>query len=247
VAVYEQLAHGYATRRRPDPRIAAQLWKAAGSAGPIINVGAGSGSYEPTDVSVIAVEPSEAMVRQRSPDAAPAVRAAAEQLPFGDGEFAAGMAILTVHHWRDVERGLAELRRVVRGRIAVMTWDQEVFSSFWMVAEYVPASLHLDRELPRPEHIAALLGGGTVEVVPVPSDCTDGFYAAYWQRPHAYLDPAVRSCISGLARLGHEEIQPGLDRLAQDLTSGTWKNRHRALLDRGSFDAGYRLVVSSGA
>lgn len=194
----------------------------------------------------MAVEPSSVMLSQRPSGAASVVRAVAEQLPFRNGTFAAGMAVFTVHHWTNAESGLAELRRVVRGRIAVLTWDQSVFKSFWMVAEYVPASLRLDGQLPTPERIAAILGGGTVEVVEVPHDCTDGFYAAYWRRPHAYLDPDVRNAVSGLARLSSEEIQPGLDRLADDLSTGIWHSRHADLLNRDSYDAGYRLVVSPG-
>jgi len=244
VTAYDRLGTGYAAVRRPDARIAAQLRAALGSVGPVVNVGAGAGSYEPSDLPVIAVEPSSVMLRQRPQGAAPAVRAVAERLPFRDGTFAAGMAVFTVHHWSHLERGLAEIRRVVRGPIAVMTWDREVFGSFWMAAEYVPASLRLDRQLPKPEEIAGLLGSGTVAVVPVPHDCTDGFYAAYWRRPEAYLDPTVRGAISGLARLDCDLVQSGLDRLAQDLSTGAWYRRHADLLDRDSYDAGYRLVVS---
>ena len=244
VTLYDRLGSGCAGLRRADPRIAQQVRGAVGADGPIVNVGAGSGSYEPADLAVVAVEPSAVMLRQRLPAAAPVVQARAESLPFGTGAFAGGMAILTVHHWSDIERGLAELRRVVRGPVAVLTWDQAVFASFWMVAEYVPASRHLDRELPRPEDIAELLGGGTVAVVPVPHDCTDGFYAAYWRRPAAYLDAGVRSAISGLARLGLDDVQPGLDRLARDLQDGAWHSRHADLLDLERYDAGYRLVVA---
>jgi SAM-dependent methyltransferase len=212
----------------------------------VLNVGAGSGSYEPTDLPVVAVEPSHVMLHQRPAGAGPAVQAVAERLPFRSGDFAAGMAILTVHHWADVERGLAELRRVVRGRIAVLTWDQAVFASFWLAAEYVPASLQVDHNLPTPVQIAELLGGGAIEAVPIPHDCTDGFFAAYWRRPEAYLDPAVRNAISALARLTEGEIQPGLDRLARDLATGVWHREHAALLECETYDAGYRLVISSG-
>ncbi len=246
VTDYDRLGWGYANQRRPDSRIAAQIAVAVGSVGPVVNVGAGSGSYEPAHLPAVAVEPSNVMLRQRRPGSAVAVRAVAEQLPFRGGTFGAGMAILTVHHWRDCERGLSELRRVVRGRIAVLTWDQSVFESFWMIAEYIPASRRLDRDLLKPQQIAECLGGGTIEVVPVPHDCTDGFYAAYWRRPDAYLDPSVRCAISGLARLDDDEVQPGLKRLEDDLASGAWHSAHADLLGSSTYDAGYRLITSPG-
>ncbi|HET6964170.1 MAG TPA: methyltransferase domain-containing protein, partial [Acidimicrobiales bacterium] len=175
---------------------------------------------------------------------APAVRAVAEALPFPDGSFAAGMAIFTVHHWSDPAAGLLELRRVVRGRVAVLTWDASVFDEYWMVAEYVPASRSLDTDVPGPAEIARMLGGGQVRPVPVPADCSDGFYAAWWGRPEAYLDPEVRAAISGLARLTPADVEPGIERLRQDLADGTWQRRHGDLLNLEEFDAGYRLVVS---
>jgi SAM-dependent methyltransferase len=245
LSIYEQIGRGYAGIRRPDPRINARIRPGLGSKGPVINVGAGAGSYEPTDLPVVAVEPAAVMIHQRPPGAAPAVRAVAESLPFADRTFAAGMAVLTLHHWHDVAMGLLELRRVVHGPIVVLSWDAAVFDEYWMAAEYVPASRSLDRHLPSPEAIAGLLGGGHVEVVPVPADCTDGFYAAWWRRPEAYLDPAVRRAMSGLARLAPEHVQPGLQRLADDLESGEWHRRHAALLDLDSYDAGYRLIVAT--
>lgn len=247
VTAYELLGVGYSAVRRPDPRIDAQIRSALGSDGPVVNVGAGTGSYEPADLPVVAVEPSPVMLAQRPAGAAPAVRAVAEALPFLDGAFGAGMAVLTVHHWGDVEAGLTELRRVVRGPVVVLSWDMGVFNNYWMVDEYVPASRRLDRDIPSPEAIAGLLGGGTVEVVPVPADCTDGFYAAWWRRPEAYLDPNVRQSISGLARLADDEVEPGLRRLADDLASGDWHQRHGALGDLDCYDAGYRLVVAGAA
>ena len=230
--------------RRPDRRIGAQIRAALGPEGPVINLGAGAGSYEPADLAVVAVDPAVTMLEQRPPEAAPAVRGFAEELPFPSGSFAAGMAILTVHHWRDPAMGLVELRRVVRGPVAVMSWDAEVFNKFWMVSEYVPATRTLDRDVPSPTAIADRLGGGTVEIVAVPADCSDGFYAAWWRRPEAYLDASVRAAISGLARLDPELVEPGVRCLADDIASGTWAHRHADLLRLDTYDAGYRLVVS---
>jgi SAM-dependent methyltransferase len=241
---YERLGVGYAAVRRPDRRVAAQVRAALGQVGPVINVGAGAGSYEPDDLAVVAVEPAVTMLEQRPPEAAPAVRAFAEELPFPTRSFAAGMAILTVHHWRHPAAGLAELRRVVRGPIAVLSWDADVFNDYWMVREYVPASRRLDRQVPSPAAIADLLGGGSVTAVPVPADCADGFYAAWWRRPEAYLDPSVRAAISGLARLDPNVVEPGIRKLADDLSSGTWHRRHADLLTLDTYDAGYRLVLA---
>ena len=244
MAIYDRIGGGYTRSRRPDPRIASQVRAALGGASTVVNVGAGSGSYEPDDLSVIAVEPSELMISQRSVGAAPVVRAVAESMPFATGAFDAGMAVLTVHHWRNPSKGLRELRRVACGRIVVLTWDQAVFARYWMVADYLPASGALDPGLPSPEQIADLLGGADILPVPVPWDCADGFYAAWWRRPEAYLEPAVSSGISGLARLDHREVEPALVRLADDLRSGFWQRRYGDLLGLEEYDAGYRLVVA---
>lgn len=241
---YDRLGTSYTATRRPDPRIAGQLLASLGPRGFTLNVGAGAGGYEPRDRPVVAVEPSEVMIAKRPRGSNPALRGMAEALPFPDSVFAAAMAILTIHHWRDPEAGLAELRRVTRGPVAVLTWDASVFAGFWMAKEYVPASLDLDRDVPSPQRIAGILGGATVEVVPIPSDCSDGFYAAWWRRPHAYLDPVVRQNISGLARLPEHVVEQGVARLEDDLASGAWSRRHADLLSLDSFDAGYRLVVA---
>lgn len=245
VMLYDRLGAGYAQTRRGDPRLASQIRAALGSARSVVNLGAGTGSYEPADLRVVAIEPSTLMIGQRPADAAPVVQGVAEDLPFPDGTFEAGMAVLSVHHWRDPALGLGELRRVARGAIVVLSWDQGVFDDFWMVADYVPASCSLDRTMPTPGQIADMLGGGTVQPVPVPADCLDGFYAAWWRRPWAYLDPTVRAGISGLARLAPEQVEPGLHRLGDDLRSGAWARRHADLLGLQAYDAGYRLIVTS--
>ena len=245
-AAYDSIGGGYAIHRRPDPRIAAQIETALGDAAPVLNLGAGAGSYEPDDRFCVAVEPAAAMLAQRLAGTAPAVRAVAEALPFPDGSFDGGMALLTVHHWSNAAAGLAELRRVVTGPVAVFTWIPEIHDHFWCIEEYLPATAGLDRLLLSPEAIADALGGGRIEVVPVPHDCTDGFYAAWWRRPEAYLDPGVRAAISGIARLRPDQVEPGMARLAADLADGTWHRRHADLLTRTEIDQGYRLVVSPG-
>jgi SAM-dependent methyltransferase len=245
MALYDSLGTTYGLTRRPDPRIAARIHAALGDATDVVNVGAGTGSYEPA-CTVLAVEPSRVMVGQRPPGSAPAVRAVAERLPLRDGAADTVMALLTVHHWSDPAAGVAELCRVARRRIVVLTWDQEVFRErFWLVREYLPEVAVFDdaRALPV-DRLTAWLGGARLEPVPVPYDCTDGFGAAFWRRPRAYLDPRVRAGISLLAQTGEDVLAPGLARLAADLSSGRWHARHADLLARDSVDVGYRLLVA---
>jgi hypothetical protein len=244
VVIYDAIGLTYATTRQPDRRIGAHITTALGDVKSVINVGAGAGSYEPPQ-TILAVEPSSIMIRQRPAGTAPVVQACAEALPLADHAADAVMALLTVHHWSDIEAGIAELRRVAGRRIVILTWDPRVFRTFWLVSEYLPQAAALDDAQAVPlSQLNALLGGARVEPVPVPHDCTDGFGAAFWRRPEAYLDPVVRSGISMLARTGDDALRPGLDRLATDLESGRWHDRHRDLLGREDFDAGYRLLVA---
>lgn len=244
--LYDAIGVGYADRRRPDPRIARRLLDALGTARHVLNVGAGAGSYEPTDRQVTAVEPSPEMIRQRPPGAAAVARAVAGGMPFASRAFDGALALLTVHHWPDPAAGLAELRRVTRGPIVVLTFDHGVHARQWLVTEYFPSMVELDRDVPAPGDIADLLGGGRVEVLAVPHDCTDGFCHAWWRRPEAYLDPRARAAISGIARLPTRDVEAGVAALRDDLADGTWRRRHADLLDREDIDAGYRLVVSPG-
>jgi len=244
VVGYDVIGVGYAATRRPDPRIGARVHAALGDARTVINVGAGTGSYEPAQ-TVLAVEPSSVMIEQRPPGSAPAVRAWAEALPVADGAADAAMAVLTVHHWDDLAAGLAELWRVARRRVVVLTCDDRVFRRFWLLREYVADVVPADESgALRVDRVAELLGATGVETVPVPHDCSDGFAAAFWRRPHAYLDPVVRAGISTMARLGDDALRPALDRLAADLRSGRWHERHGDLLQRAELDAGYRIIVA---
>jgi SAM-dependent methyltransferase len=182
------------------------------------------------------------MIRQRPTQAAPAVQALAGELPFRDAAFDAALAILTIHHWPDWRRGLAELARSARKRVVILTWDPSA-AGFWLVNDYLPELLSVDRRVfPGLEAIGGELGRISVSVVPIPCNCTDGFLGAYWQRPDAYLDPAVRNAISTFARV--DNVQEGLSRLREDLHSGVWHRRNATLLTESSLDLGYRLVVS---
>ncbi|MFC5289205.1 class I SAM-dependent methyltransferase [Actinokineospora guangxiensis] len=243
MAVYDTLGATYGATRKPDPRIAARITAALGEVGSVVNVGAGTGGYEPP-TTVLAVEPSATMIAQRPAGAAPAVRAVAESLPLADASVEAALAVLTVHHWTDVEAGLSELLRVARRRIVLMTWDQSVTREFWLLREYFPEAAAFDDKRAIPVETIATRLGARVETVPVPHDCTDGFLAAYWRRPAAYLDPVVRAGASGLAQPGEEALRPGLARLRADLDSGAWQATHADLLTMAEYDGGYRLLVA---
>lgn len=237
--IYDGLGEGYALRRRPDPRIASAVVSALSDARTVVNVGAGTGSYEPTDRTVHAVEPSEMMISQRPADAAPCVRGSAELLPFGTGACDAAMAVLTIHHWSDWRRGLREMRRVARRRIVLVTFDAEA-SDFWLTRDYFPELMARDRQvMPKLSDLAEELGEFQLAPVLVPHDCADGFLGAYWRRPHVYLDPIARKSMSPFANIA---VEDGLRRLESDLRTDAWRKRNANLLDLEALDVGYRLL-----
>ena len=245
MAEHDRIGRTYSASRQPDARIAAQILAALGDAATVVNVGAGSGSYEPHDGrSVVAVEPSAIMRAQRPADAASCIAAVAGALPFDDHAFDAAMTVLSIHHWPDQRAGLDELLRVA-GRQVVLTFDPSFHARFWLVRDYLPESMDLPGSLPMtPQAIAEHLGDGQVQTVPVPTDCADGFFWAFWKRPEAYLDPQVRAGISGIAQLPAALVSERMDRLAADLASGAWYDRNAELLDHDEVDGGYRLVVA---
>lgn len=240
-AIYDKIGLDYAQLRRPDPRIEAAIHAALGEARTVLNVGAGAGSYEPTDRQVTALEPSREMIAQRPPGSAEVVQGVAEDLPFEDKSFDAVMAVLTVHHWRDQAKGLAELRRVSRGPVVILTFDV-TRTDFWL-ADYIPELVSLDEgQMPAMSLYGDVLGPVDIHPVEIPADCVDGFLCAYWKRPAAYLDERVRGAISSFWKIG--DITPALTRLAADLESGAWEERYGALLALDRLDCGYRLVVT---
>ena len=244
-AVYDEIGHSYSVTRQPDTRMAQAIRRALGAARTVLNVGAGTGSYEPADLQVVAVEPSHAMIQQRPARAAPVVQAVAEHLPCADAAFDATLAILTIHHWHNRAAGLAEMRRVARHRVVLLTWDPACRDAFWLINQYIPQILDLD--VPRFPSIAELsrcLGRLEVRPVPIPHDCQDGFLGAFWRRPASYLDANVRRAISGFAQLPPEVVNAALTHLAEDLRSGQWDARFGGLRARTSLDLGYRLIIA---
>ncbi len=241
-AAYDRIGVGYSAVRRPDVRIAARVEAALGDAESVLNVGAGAGSYEPAARTVTAVEPSRTMIEQRPSGAAPVVHASAEELPFDEDSFDAAMATITIQHWQDVRRGLAEMKRVARRRVVVLTFDGPLAGELWL-CDYFPGALTYHASaMPSIESLIARLPGATVEAVPIPRDCADGFFIAIWGRPEMHLDPEVRRASSVWHQLPEDEVELGLARLEADLESGRWDERHGHLRDLPELDVGLRLL-----
>jgi len=242
---YDRMGLGYADVRRPDPRFEAAISAALGDARSVLNVGAGAGSYEPRDREVIAVEPSPVMIAQRPPGAAPAIQGFAEDLPLEDDSVDATMGIFTIHHWDDVERGLAEVRRVTRERAVFLTLDLDVTAEVWLCRDYLPEIIEHDRRMfPSIARLEAMLPDLEVQPLPAPGDCSDGFCIALWSRPEAFLNPDVRRASSIWHVLPEPVAERGLDRLRCDLASGEWDNRYGHLRTQPTLDIGLRIVTA---
>lgn len=232
-AVYDRIGNGYARYRCPDPRIAARIDAAIGDATSVVNVGAGTGSYEP--LGAIAVDPSRTMIDQRVATNA-MVQGVAEALPFADESFDVALAVITIHHWPDVQAGVAELRRVSRRQV-IVTFDADVHNAHW-IFDYVPEVVALGVLPP-----ISSLGASHIEVVDVPCDCTDQFLVAPWRCPEQYLDRGARAGMSGLALIDQGVVDAAMARLAADLRSGEWARRYGHLLDLESLDVGLRILT----
>jgi SAM-dependent methyltransferase len=247
--LYNRIGGTYTSTRRSDPHIAAAIHLALGDAGTVLNVGAGAGNYEPVDREVVALEPSPVMIAQRPPGAAPVIEGRAEALPFPGNAFDAVMAVLSDHHWRDRRRGLAELRRVARRRVVLFNANPGEAELFWLTTEYLPEFLELIP--PRYRHprtwqdeLRAALGRVEITPVPIPHDCADGFYGAYWRRPEAYLDSGVRAGISVFAQVSSAAVGRAVDALDADLKTGRWQHCHRELLTMDELHLGYYVIVA---
>jgi SAM-dependent methyltransferase len=243
MALYDSIGRDYARFRRPDRRIAEAIDAALGDARSVVNIGAGAGSYEPISRTVLAVEPSEAMIRQRPAGAARCLQGSAEALPLDTASVDAAMAVLTIHHWTDLERGLAEMARVARKRAVLFTWVPDV-APFWLTEDYFPEIAAHDRTIfPRAPVLVGMLersiGPVTMAPLPIPHDCTDGLLGAYWRRPERYLDVSVRGAMSSFARI---DAEAGLARLRVDLSSGLWAERNHHISRLDELDLGYRII-----
>ncbi len=238
---YDKIGVGYSVQRRPDPRIARHIFEAVREAGSVLNVGAGTGSYEPAHVPTVAIEPSYEMIQQRR-NKGNVVQGIAESIPFKDAAFDSSLAVLTIHHWSDLAAGLQECARTSRREVAIFTWDPDS-PGFWLTQEYFPELLEFDRSVfPSMEELRKCLGSTRVKAVPIPADCIDGFLGAYWQRPESYLQQSVRSGMSSFSRI--PTLADRLEQLQRDLDSGAWHRAYGKLLTQESCDLGYRLVTA---
>jgi SAM-dependent methyltransferase len=243
VTLYDEIGCTYAGRRKSDPRIAVAIERALLGCESILNVGAGTGSYEPRSQFTVAVEPSAIMIAQRPIGAAPVVQTYAEALPFSDHSFDAVLGVLTIHHWKDQVKGFAECNRVARAKIVFLTIDIEACASFWLF-DYFPELLRTDRRIfPSIARFHTAFEAVESIVVPIPEDCCDGFLAAYWKRPGAYLDPIVRNSMSSFSKIGNVDSQ--LKQLETDVSSGEWDRRYASLRHLSAIDLGYRIVIAS--
>lgn len=245
MAVYDEIGRTYSCTRQADPRIAAQIVRALGGAASVVNVGAGSGNYEPSDRRVVALEPSMTMIRQRPAGAAPAVQGVAGQLPFPAGAFDAGMGTLTLHHWPALGEGLAEVRRVSRRQVFLI-FDFSLTARFWLIDDYFPSVSQLasEQNAPTVATVGEHLDLCRVEVVMIPADCTDGFGCAYWNRPEAHLDPKVLAGMSWTSQLAPDALAEGIERLRDDLNTGRWDERYGHLRRMTEADYGYKLIIA---
>jgi SAM-dependent methyltransferase len=245
---YDRIGQGYARTRREDPRFATAIRGALGGARTVVNVGAGTGSYEPRDRRVIAIEPSDVMAAQRPRELSPAIRAGAADLPLRDDSVDAAMAVLTIHHWdSDRERGVKEMRRVARHAVVILTYDATVSAKMWLMADYLPEVAELDRRIfPDPKLVADWLGGTTrIGPVPIPRDTPDWMLGSFWAHPERVLDEQARNATSGFARMDAAVVERAVSAVESDLQSGVWDTRHGHLRRLDAYDAGLRLLINT--
>ena len=240
-ANYEIVGQHYTSLRKPDPKIAKVIHAELDGAETIVNIGAGTGSYEPLDKQIAAVEPSDTMIAQRNGrENAEIYRAYAEDLPFRSNSFDVALAILTIHHWNNWQKGLQEALRVAKTKVVLFTWVG-MPEGFWLF-DYFPEIEYIDKDLfPSVTQLSSVPGSIEVKTVPIPADCTDGFMCAYWSRPERYLDSKTRSAISTFSRIG--DVEKGVKKLSRDLGNGVWHRKYGHLQDLPELDFGYRLVV----
>ena len=238
--VYDEIGVHYSVTRRTDPNIAKQLFTALNGATRVVNIGAGTGSYEPEETQVVAIEPSSEMISQRKPGSWPVVQAFAEDLPLENDSFSHAMTVLSMHHWSNRPQAYNEICRVATERFVAITWDPES-DPFWLTQDYFPEIHEMDRCIfPQLQEIQNHFDDVYVMPLEIPADCKDGLFAAFWKRPEAYLDTAVRQATSPFAKV--KSLNAGLEKLRADLESGQWQQRNQGLLNRSSLDVGYKLI-----
>lgn len=240
--IYDNIGIDYSVTRRTDPKIAKQLYAELQGATRIVNIGAGTGSYEPEDVELVAVEPSSEMISQRKIGSYPVEQAFAEKLPFENNSFSHAMTVLSMHHWVNRPLAFSEINRVATEKFVAITWDP-LSEPFWLTRDYFPEIYEMDqRSFPDLEELRDHFDEVQMNPLQIPSDCVDGFFAAFWKRPEAYLSSKVRQAMSPFSKVTN--LSDGLQKLEDDLASGVWAKNNQAILGLSSFDAGYRLITA---
>jgi len=239
-AIYDGIGINYSVTRCTDPKIAKQLYSELQGAARIVNIGAGTGSYEPENVELVAVEPSSKMISQRKIGSHSVEKAFAENLPFENNSFSHAMTVLSMHHWENRELAFSEINRVVTEKFVAITWDPKS-APFWLTRDYFPEIYEVDKCIfPELEELNEHFDEVKMIPLQIPSDCADGFLAAFWKRPEAYLSSKVRQSISAFPKL--KNLSEGLQKLEDDLASGLWEKNNHAILSSSSLDVGYRVI-----
>lgn len=245
-ADYATIGPGYASYRQPEPLIYERIVRALGDARTVLNVGAGTGSYEPLDRKVVAIEPSALMRSQRPPHLVRAVEGVAEKLLYPDRYFEASMATFTVHQWKNVQAGLTEMRRVTKGPVVILTCDPDDVNRFWL-REYAPEVLATEaRRYPAMFVIKQILAGAVdIATVPIPLNCKDGFNEAYYGRPEKLLETGARLACSAWSLIDQSVARSYVARLSLDLQNGLWDSKYGYLRSQPNFEGSLRLIVSA--
>ena len=241
--IYDEIGIHYSVTRCTDPQIAEQLYPKLAGAKRIVNIGAGTGSYEPENVDLVAVEPSAEMISQRKPTAYPVKQASAEKLPLEDNSFSHVMTILSMHHWKDRPRAFSEINRIATEKFIAITWDPES-EPFWLTRDYFPEIYEMDKAIfPKLDQFEKFFDDVEISTLQIPHDCQDGFFAAFWRRPAAYLSSQVRQATSPFSKV--KNLEASLQRLEADLKNGAWAEKNQVIIDAASLDAGYRLITAN--
>ena len=241
-AIYDEIGNNYSVTRCTDPKVAKQLYEELQGATRIVNIGAGTGSYEPENIELVAVEPSSVMIAQRKVGSHPVEQAFAEKLPFENNSFSHAMTVLSMHHWQDRGRAFREINRVATEKFVAITWDP-ASEPFWLTRDYFPEIYEMDKRIfPDLEELSEYFDEVIACPLQIPSDCQDGFLTAFWKRPEAYLSSKVRQAMSPFSKI--ENLSQGLQKLTDDLASGAWARNNHAILDSSYLDVGYRLITA---
>ncbi|MCR9249115.1 MAG: methyltransferase domain-containing protein [bacterium] len=241
--IYDKIGINYSSQRQTDPRLAAQLHKELEGATKILNIGAGTGSYEPKNMDLIALEPSQEMINQRKPGSHPVVQGFADNLLFEKDSFSHTMTVLSMHHWQNRAKAFEEINRVTTDKFVAISWNSDI-NPFWLTRDYFTEIFEIDQDIfPDLEELHNHFDNVKITPLMIPEDCIDGFLAAYWKRPEAYLSEHVRNSISSFSKI--TRLDEGLQKLQKDLDSGEWQKKNSDLLDKTELDVGYQLITAS--